>query len=439
MAVEGRAFKPKLGGVISDKKDQFSFSCYVIMIAIQFVISFTGVVLPLFIRLAVLFLLFLSLIYNSKWLPFVLTVFWGTSLLSPLPMLPTDTIYILVFSLAIGAFNLGRINTNNTRIESWLVITVMYFLLVALITINPELYTSPLFFLIPIALVVCVFVNNEGDILRLLLALMLMSLYLCSLFLLKRDDFVEAYKTIGIDRSGWTNPNMFGGCVAVGLVCAVGYYLKTFWLNRNSIVNAFALTTIFISTPALIINASRGAFISAIATSVLLLLFSKVRVSYKILVTIVIVGFAVYLYSSGIFELLEVRMGEDNLETGGNRFPIWEAKFNAFSQSGLFAWLFGVGQPKLRYLGVFYSTHNDFITALIGYGAIGFILFLYFLFSPFRVAKKCKLQIAVLTLFLLMEGMVLEPLFRGLLPFYMYYILLYKYSYLSRSHFLRRP
>jgi cell division protein FtsW (lipid II flippase) len=368
------------------------------------------------------------LINNTKWLPFVLTLFWGTSLLSPIPVLPTETYYILFFTIAIGVINLGRTKTRIKKLEPWLLITIIYFLVVALITIDPTLFTSPLFFLIPIALVVSTFVNNEDDVLRLMLALMLMSLFLASLFLLKRNDFIQSYKSFGIDRSGWTNANMFGGCVAVGLVCAVGYILNSLQQNRNRFLNIVAITTVVITVPALILNASRGSLLAAVATSVMLLFVSKTKVSYKVLVTIVIVGFTVYLYNSGIFELLETRMGEENLETGGGRLPIWEAKFNAFGQCGIFAWIFGIGQPRLRYLGIFYSTHNDFITALIGYGAIGFILFLYFLFSPFRVAKKCKLEVLILTVVLLLEGMVLEPFFRGLLPYYMFYILLYKFS-----------
>ena len=433
MTAVGRISIPKLGGVISDNRDQLSLVLYVVLISLQFALSYIGIELPLIFRLAVLVILFLSLINNIKWTPFVFTLFWGTSLLSPLPVLPTEEYYMLLFALAIGAINLGIKKVRRNRFESWLLITVVYFLTVALITIDSEMFTSPLFFLIPVALVVSSFVKNEDDILRLMLALMLMSLFLAALFLLKRDDFVQSYKSFGIDRSGWTNANMFGGCVAVGLVCAVAYILNSLQQNRNLFLNIVAITTFLVTLPALVLNASRGSLLSAAVVSVMLLFVSKIKVSYKIIVTVLIIGFTVYLYNSGIFELLETRMGEENLETGGNRTPIWEAKFKAFGESGLLSWIFGVGQPRLRYLGVFYSTHNDFITALIGYGITGFVLFMYFLFSPFRVAKRCRIQILILTSMLLLEGMVLEPIFRGLLPFYMYYIILYKYSILSRS------
>lgn len=433
MKVERRASLPKLGGIIREKKDLFSCVFYAVIILLQFLFSYTGVVLPLYLRLAALILLLLSLVNNTKWLPFVLNLFWETSLLSPRPFLPTETFYILLFTLVIGAVSIDHIKRKT--IEPILLITVFYFLVVALIKIEPTLkYTTPLFLSIPIALMVSAFVNDEDDILRLLLSLMLMSLFLSSLFLLKGDQFAEAYKQYGVDRSSWTNANMFGGCVAVGFVCAVGYILKSFKFNRNRILNVVAVATIFLSVPALILNASRGSLLAAMATSLLLLLVSNVKIPYKVIVVLVTIGFAVYLYNSGIFELLEARMGEEDLETGGNRLTIWAAKFDAFREYGTFSKLFGVGQPHLRYLGVFYSTHNDFITAFIGYGLIGFLLFMYFLLTPFILAKKFKLEVLFLTCLLFIEGMVLEPVFRGLLPFYMYYILLYKYSSLSRLH-----
>lgn len=432
MTAEGRTTIPKLGGIVRENKDQILFVFYVIMISLQFAISLSGIAAPIYIRLGGLLILFISLIKNSRWFPFVITLFWGTSMMSPLPVLPTETLYILLFTGAVGAVNIRSLKLN---MQPRILILVVYFLVMALLTIDPTIdYTSPLFLIIPIALIISTTVNDEGDVLRLMLALMLMSLFLASLFLLKRDDFAQAYKSFDIDRYGWTNSNMFGGSIAVGLVCAVGYYLNTFHFFKNRTVNIIAIATVFVSIPALILNASRGALLAAGATSILLLLFSKVKIPYKIVVTLVTVGFAVYLYNSGIFELLEARLGEQDFETGGNRLPIWEAKFNAFGQEGPLSWIFGVGQPRLRYLGVFYSTHNDFITSLIGYGAIGFVLFMYFLLLPFKLAKKCKLEILIMTALLFVEGMVLEPIFRGLLPFYMYYIILYKYATLSRSN-----
>lgn len=431
MTLERRTSMPKLGGIIREKKDLFSFFFYVIIISIQYMVSYIGVELSFYLRLAALFILFLSLINNSKWLPFVLTLFWGTSLLSPLPLLPTETYYILLFTTVIWIFNTRR---TIIKIEPRILIPVVYFIIMALITMEPILdYTSPLFLIIPIALLVSTFVNEEDDILRLLLALILMSLFLASLYLLRRNDFAETYKSFGIDRSSWTNSNMFGGCIGLGLVCAVGYCLNSFRLNKNRILNMLAITTIVVSIPALILNASRGALLAASMTSVLLLLVSKAKMSYKIIVTTLTIGFAIYLYNSGIFELIETRVGEENLETAGNRTLIWEAKFHAFSDYGVIPWTFGIGQPRLRYLGVFYSTHNDFVTAIIGYGVIGFILFLYFLYMPFKLAKNDKLRMMILTVIFLIEGMVLEPMFRGLLPFYLYYILLYKYSSLNRT------
>lgn len=431
MALERRASVPRLGGLLKENKDRFTFLIYVVMISIQFAMSFTGIELSLYFRLAVLIILFLTLVSNPKWMPFVLTLFWGTSLISPLPMLPTETYFIFIFTIAIGAIHL---NYFKNRIRAKIIIMVAYFLLIALITVDQTIdYTTPLFLIIPVALVVSVFVNDEDDLLRLLLGLMLMSLFLATLFLLRRDDFSEAYKSLGVERSSWTNSNMFGGCIAVGMVCAVGYILDSFQLNKNRTLSLVAIATVFVSIPALILNASRGALLAALATCLFLLLFSRVKLTYRIIVTIVTVGFTIYLYNSGIFELLEARIGEQDFETGGNRLPIWTAKFQAFNEYGIVSWIFGVGQPRLRYLGVFYSTHNDFITALIGYGAVGLVLFLLFLFSPFKMAKNNKITILCLTVLLLVEGIVLEPIFRGLLPFYMYYIMLYKYASLSKS------
>ena len=313
MTVNGKTAVPKLGGIISEKRDRISFLFYVIMISLQFAMSLIGNELPLLFRLSVLVLLFLSLVRNPKWLPFVLAVFWGTSMMSPLPILPTETYYISIFTIAIWLLNFAN---SGRRIKPFIFVLVFYFLMIAFVTIEPFLdYTSPLFLIIPIVLAASSFVKNEDDILRLLFALILMSLFLASIFLLRRGDFAVAYKTLDVDRSGWTNANMFGGSLAVGFICSIGYFLGSFRLNKNIFLNLVAITTSFVTLTALILNASRGSLLAALGTGIILLLFSKVKLPYKIIVTVVIVGFAIYLYNSGYFNLIEARMGEEDLET----------------------------------------------------------------------------------------------------------------------------
>ena len=173
MTAEGRTTIPKLGGIVRENKDQKLFVFYVIMISLQFVISLSGIAAPIYIRLGGLLILFISLINNSRWLPFVITLFWGTSMMSPLPVLPTETLYILLFIGAVGAVNIRSLKLN---MQPRILILVVYFLVMALLTIDLTIdYTSPLFLIIPIALIISTTVNDEGDVLRLMLSLMLMS------------------------------------------------------------------------------------------------------------------------------------------------------------------------------------------------------------------------------------------------------------------------
>ena len=103
----------------------------------------------------------------------------------------------------------------------------------------------------------------------------------------------------------------------------------------------------------------------------------------------------------------------------------------------IFELLFGIGKTATNELGGFVSTHNDIVTSIIGFGIVGFLLFIYYMvLYPIKIASKnVRLFIILLTTYTFVEYMVLEPVFRATPFFMMFYFFILRYVMIEKLSF----
>lgn len=371
------------------------------------------------------------LFFNKSYIALALPLFWGISQSSFTVLLPTNNVYILLVAVALCITEL-RI----TRQLMISLVSILYLLCIELFGIVPYFECA---ICGASAMFISLSVVSKQDIKKLGSAFGMMSLVLSILFLIYFEEFSDTYASVGfeqVERASWINANVFGGVIGIGMVSSI--FLLT--LSKEFIINNWhkliCIVTVLVSLVVLIMNASRGALIASVVSSLLLLTFSKLKKSYLLLIFLLLTIFVVVLYNAGYFELLELRtIGDDNTtDTAGGRTEIWEAKLNAFTNLSIFQQCFGIGYDECVNLGIYFDTHNDFVTALCAYGYIGFCLFIALLVYPLVIARKNKrLVVLSLLLFLILECFVLSPILRGYFIFFLFYVMILKFAVMSES------
>lgn len=251
------------------------------------------------------------------------------------------------------------------------------------------------------------------------------TLVLSLFFIFMRDQFAVAYGDYGstLERSGWTDPNYFGMIVGMGVTTATIEILR----KRVSVwFRILYIGIIILAMPVLVLNASRGALLAVGAMGIVAIFMSKQKLYIKVGIVILIIGFLVYLLNNNYFELLEYRLAQDD-GSGSGRIDIWKHKIDVFYSDGnIINYLFGMGNWEAYNLGYSHvqGFHNDFVAILVGYGMIGFSIYMYLLASPFmsiRNKKVVGIWTLVATVYLAFTGLTLEPLDQGRLPFWGFY------------------
>ena len=374
-----------------------------------------------FYRILYSFAIFIPPILKGKWLPFSLNVFVSVSICSFSPLLPSKTILIVIAALAVGLLS-KRIVLSGVKSIIW--IFLIYIFLIALLysDIQELMAYSVLMTLICIGSI-----GNKDEVSLFALSFVFVAIILSLMFLLNFETFLVQYaKEEALDRSGWINPNMFGGHLSLGIVAA-------YWLFRsktaNKIWTIILLLSVGVSLLVLIMNASRGALMASVLPIGIMVLFSKMKVGYKIVSLGLGALLVLYAFNNGFFDLLIYRLQDETVRTGGDRFTIWLEKLDAFNQNGILSVVFGVGQTNCELLGATGSTHNDFVTALLSYGIVGFVLFAIVIFNPlFSTFHHFSIETIAFFTVMLVESLVLEPFFRGYLIYYMFFLFILKYN-----------
>ena len=404
---------------------------YAALLLLTFFLSKPNAAYSTVFRYAYMIAVVAPLFVNRSYITFALTLFLGISQASFVPLLPTTSTYFLVLAVA-----LSFIQVHITQNVLWYILGILYILCIELFSMNP--YFECVIWA-TIAVLLSFSVNTIHDIKRMGLGFTLVSLVLCVLFLMYFDEFSDTYASIGyeeVERSSWINANVFGGVIGCGMTSAVFLLVSSKEWLANGWNKFICVVVLLLSIVVLILNASRGALSASVISSTILLLSSKIKKKYLLLIFLGLAIFVLILYNVGYFELLELRtLGEDNTtDTAGGRTEIWEAKLNAFANLPILQQLFGVGYDDCVNLGIYFDTHNDLVTALCGYGYVGFISFIALLVAPVFVARPDKRIVIIgLLVFLILECVVLSPILRGYFIFFIFYIMIVKYALITKN------
>ena len=409
----------------SSNKSNWCIAYYLMLLVAMFFLMQPFTTPPMMTRLIFFGFVFLPTIMMPRILPAVLLLFYGIDKSSFTHVLPETDMYIFIMVLVCYVLYKEKSLFLLRALGG-----VLYFFICALI----HYYVSDFFSWILVAILLSDMIKNKDDLNLLFHAYLAISLFLGLLFLVHQQVFAIQYGRAvdDLERSGWINNNVFGGAIAAGGVFAIAYLTGVFRFAKNRITTLLSITTIIIVFIVLTLNASRGAFIGFLLAATLFFITSNSKLYVKLLI-IIVAGIVCYLmYTKDTFALLQIRMESDNTATMGGRSLIWKSKLQAFfSIPDFWKLLFGIGQLECVKIGVYYSTHNDFVTSIIAYGFIGFIIFLYILIYPIKKSGKKKWHSIFLLLYLFVECFVLEPIFRGYLIEIVFYFFVLKYALIN--------
>ena len=386
------------------------------------------------LRLGLLAAVILPIFFSKDYIIFSFACFYAINSTSFCRLLPSDAYYYIILILITFMFSAKKPELINRMLMAFFAITP--FLLLSLMYGDAQefqLWWVVCLLFIPL-------LESEKQLKLLAFSFPVVSLFLSLLYLLNRSYFIFSYGEV-LERSNWINPNQFGGTIAVGIVMGIALLLKQFKIRISKMNSILLLTCVCTSFVVIVLNASRGSFLASTAASLILIFLSDVKSRYKILLVTCLSLFAFVLWQSGFFELLVFRMESDTASTAGSRFLIWSEKLNSFTNApGFLHYLIGAGgRTGAEVMGhsagiANMSTHNDFVTAFIGFGVPCFLYFIYLICYPFLHMPKGheRIVFAIITLFVVVECSVLEVMFRGYVTYLMLYLFLYSYCILER-------
>jgi O-antigen ligase len=278
-----------------------------------------------------------------------------------------------------------------------------------------------------LAIMFLVIINNNRDLAltRLPVCFMGITITLSLFFLLNKDKFAVNYQMSELQRIGWTDPNYFGMTIGMGTVIGLLQMLGKRWKENGIIEKTICIVAIVVSVPTLLLNASRGAILSVLLATTFLLLYSKVKIQYKVLFLLVAIVGVFFLYTNQYFDLLEYRV-ENETGTGSGRTEIWMSKLSAYFKGNVFEMLFGYGFRRgMNLTGRLLGFHNDYIGFLVNYGIVGLCFLLYMLYYPIKLVihnNNNKIQVFVLMVYFATCLVTLEPLGLGVIAFHVFYL-----------------
>lgn len=244
-------------------------------------------------------------------------------------------------------------------------------------------------------------------------------------FLLFRNVFIQDYgNQSGLERSGWADPNYYGMVIGMGAIVGISMMLNKVWERLSFTEKNLYRIAVILSLPTLALLASRGAILSFIVASMVLVLYSRARTGYKVALVIFAIAAVVWLYNNQYFELLEYRFANDD-GTGSNRTIIWARKLENYAQGNPLQWLFGFGfTGGFNITGKAQGFHNDFLAVLVDYGVVGLSLLVYMFLYPCRIVSRGSVYrplIIAIILYLVTCCLTLEPFTHALMMFFSFY------------------
>lgn len=324
----------------------------------------------------------------------VILVFFNLKRLKKFQRPPTLLIFFCIYILIIDLLNSGSLSEIDFSI---LIITLSFYL------VSPN--------------------GHEKDvyIVAFIIITLILSLYF---FTYGQSAAVEVSDT---GRRYWRDPNYLGNVCGMGVILAYNTIVNK--LTSTQLFKRLCLVTVIIGILMLVMNASRGAFLSMSLAIIIITLFSKVKLKTKINIAIFITIAIFIMYSLGAFDVLNDRIMNEDDDTGNGRTLIWEAKMMGYLDLEAYKKLFGIGYEGGFHLAIpgGYGFHNDYLAFLVDYGLIGLALFFCLLFYPIKLAwnnPSKRIIITSLVLFLIICCATLEPFTAGYLTYWYFYMVI---------------
>lgn len=345
---------------------------------------------------------------------------------------PTDISYYLVLVI-IGMALFRPDNINFTRPPKALIALVLFMVIINLISSTGTISRIESDGIISRYLIPFIFLlffysykdMREQSIHLFSFMFILISLLLTFQFVILGEQYTSSYESM--ERIEWMDPNYFGGVLGMGMVSAI----LELRLNSNKGM-PFKITlsiSIALIIATMMLNASRGSIVSVAVCLSIIVLFSNIKVHYKLLAVAAAVLFCGWLYNNGYMDLLQYRIERDaaGANVTNERTTIWATKINAFfSEGNLINYFFGYGRDRGLFLGYgrYQGFHNDYVAFFTEYGILGFCLFATFSLLPTFLAKDNKAIILAGNSFLVFCSMSLEPFNLGYYAFFIFWLYL---------------
>lgn len=378
------------------------------------------------LRLAYLGLVILPVFFRKGILPAVLACFTTVAFYGYAYSYMPSMLYIYAGIVLVLSFFI--VDNTHHKVPPALVTLLLYVTFVNFVT-GGRIEDITYSFFIFLILFLSVSKYDDSFFNRMSFVFAIVTLVLSIFFLTSIDQFATMY-AFGedLERAGWTDPNYFGTVLGMGTVFSVLQLLY----NKESplFFRLMYIAVIIVSVIVLALNASRGSVVALVGSIAVLMLFTKAKTIYKVLSIVAAAGFIVFLYNSGYMDLLIYRSLEDTASTGGGRLSIWVHKLNRFSEGGVLNILFGYGyNGGLFITGSNLGFHNDFVAALVDYGLIGFVIYLWAVFSPivkvFKNKSPNRIVVYTLMVYFILTSFSLEPVTAGRLPYIMLLFTIY--------------
>jgi membrane protein len=269
------------------------------------------------------------------------------------------------------------------------------------------------------------FVSKDGhEESSYILSFIMVSLIICLYFFTYGQSGAVEVSEDG--RTAWKDSNYLGNVCGMGIVLAYNVLVNNLYTNKK--FKYLCLLTVIVGVMMIVLNASRGAFLSMTVAITIITLFARIKTISKFGIVIAVSLSVVAMYSLGLFEVLEERVMSDD-GTGNARTIIWAAKLDAYSHLSLLEKVFGSGYRKGFELAIpgGFGFHCDYIAWLVDYGIVGLLFFISLLIYPLKLVWNRQSQrpiVLSLILFLVTCCSTLEPLTAGRLAYWYFYMLI---------------
>lgn len=357
-------------------------------------------------------------------LPAAITCFWGVAVNGyAYSYMPTQ-VYLYVGLLLVSMVIINRYDKKSMMFRGYL-LPVCLFLFVTLRNLIQTTSIEEITWGLLIFILFPYFIPDKGNDneKKMSWAFMVMTIVLSFYSLTTQELFAAGAGASIADRSAWTDPNYLSMIVGMGAVIGFRNILRIRNIDRFTAV--LSLISFFMAVPAMLLLVSRGGLLCLCGGIAVLMLFSKIKTSYKIGVIVFIVIFVIILYTNDFLTMLEERLNGEANASNNERVWILQNRLTAFFKGSPFYWLVGYGLQDGLKLGLPFpmGSHNDYVAFLAEYGVIGLVMFLGMLSLPFYNMKhgtKVLGEVCAYTFYLLLASLTLEPFAFGRWVYYVF-------------------